>query len=773
MIARNDAITLLEGLNYLTNNTSAKSWNGTSRISFLGVLSEIFLTDDIEQIRTDLEIISSGQISSNTAPRDVLERALNQGITKENLEVKIQEQKSQVSYWINKIKERAASQKIAEAQIKNAENTSKIKKEAATQQQTKAQEKVAYQTKPKEVPVKEKTPIKEAVIPVTGGEEIERIIPEGDKLENIQIKFDSKEIGTVEERLAATQPFFAASLKVQQSEFVDLNPSFNFISKGISSDNLKNAATSLPEGSEKRSILRISYTMREIEKIFPNEVSQIKNFVSIENLEVQIAKADFRPSSNNMMLSSNVSSQGGYSVFDGSSGADTIAGLAKDQILDKASDTVLSKVKTTLGGKLANSALGKAVTSFGAKLSSTAIGKALSAFGGKIAAAIGSIGGPLGTLIGAIVGAIAGWLIEKLLPFIQKIKDGAKKAAQGAVTVAATIIFLPFILFVSSITVPLLITIIALPISVAIIMFIINSGAYVVPPKLSTLGTVGAISPYIDLTKTANPPGPFQNGNLPLEIEYTVEIKAKKSGLTNIRITDKCSVVAKSGSPSCPTANPNISEIKIPDTISVSSSFSFKYKRKFPSNFKDTLTIDVVSVTADVPEKANAEAATSAAVNIGNPPSQCPNNSWPIAGDGAIRYVTQGPFAPGCSHQSMRAEAIDIGGQGLTVIAVHSGMATVGVDDCYGKYVDIESTCGGTVFRSRYAHLGTVKINSGAVTLGTTLGTTDDTGSCSRGSHLHFDFRSPDNGRVNPPTMSIPYLKRNIPTGCCTVGTCN
>jgi len=758
MIARSDAQILLEGLNYLIENPNVQSWKGTSRISFLGSLSEIFLTDDIGQIKKDLEIISSGQISPNTTPQDVLERATNQNITKEDLEVRVQEQRSQVRYWVSKLKERVAEQKTIENQVEKTETTGATEKETINQKQTKTAEKVKPQQKPKEVLIKEKLSSKEAVIPVTGKEEIKKEIPVGEKLENVQIKFDVKETGSVEERLNATQPFLAASLKTQQSEFIDLNPSLNLISKGISSKNLEQASKSLPEGPEKESLLRISYTMKEIEKIFPDEISRFKNYISVENLEIQISKSDFTPAQNNILLKPNMDSFGSYTAFDNSSGIGDIAGFAKDQVLDKASDAILSKVKTQIGGKLANSALGKAVSSLSSKLTSSAIGKTISALGAKIGAALGSFAPIIGNIIGAIVGAIAGWIAQKLLPFLQKIKDGAKKATKGAIATVAVIIFLPFSIFASSFVATLLITIITLPILVAIIMFIINSGAYVVPAKPSTISAQELISPYIDVTKTANPAGPFKNSELPLEIEYTVEIKAKKSGLTNIQINDNCTVTKKNSSPSCPSISSGTkipTGDEIPKNITTSQSFSFKYKRSYSSpTFEDSLIIDTISVVADVPEQKNVESASSAIIKIGNPPEQCPSG-WPVSG---VYPLTQGP---GGSYSHSSIQAIDIGTPiGTPVKATHSGTATVVyTSNAYRPlYVDIISTCNGKQFKSRYAHLVAATVTTGkSVTKGQTIG---NSGSDGTGPHLHYEFRE------SPLPMTVPYIPKYVPANC-------
>lgn len=775
MIARDDALKLLEGLDYFTQN-KVSSWKGMPRGAFLYSLTQIFLTENLSEIRNYLSEIINGQILPNIIPQEIYEKAQKQGIPQKSLEQSVQKQRSHIQSWLKSIKEKPNAEQVIETQVEAAKAAAKIEKEsAAIQPEIKTEKREVETQSQKGKSVEEVLPKEEILIPVTGTEKIVKEVPIGEKLQNIQIIFDTKETGNVKERLNVTQPFWAASAKVKQSELIDLNPSLNLISKGISSEKLRKASVPLPEGREKESISRIAYTMGEIERVFPNEISQIKNFISVDNLQVQISKIDFIPTPNKILMSPNINSFGGYTAIDGISGFDTIADFAKDQVLDKASDAVLSKVKTEIGGKLAKGALGKAVSSLGAKLSSTGLGKVFSTIGSKIVTAIASIGGPLGTLVALVANAIASWIIEKLRPLLKKAADTTKKAALGAAGVAATIILLPITLFISSITLPFIIILITLPISVALIMFIINSGAYIVPPKLSTLTASGIISPYIDLTKTANPPGPFENTNLPMEIEYTVEIKAKKSGLTNIRIEDKCNVVKEGVIPSCPQANPSIESIQIPETITVSKPFSFVYKRSFDTNFKDTLTIDVVTVTADVPEKKDATATISLAVRIGNPPDECPYNAWPLANNAGINNVTQGPFASGpkCTHFNMLAEAMDVGVLGAAVIAVNSGIAEVNNDisGVYGKYVDIRSNCGESEFESRYAHLNDVFVRNGdRVILGQTIGISGNTGVPTTGDrygpHLHFDFRSPSNGRVNPPTLGKPYLARDIPTGC-------
>jgi len=767
MIAKEDAQLFLKILDYFTGNPNKTIWEeqgNISRKTFLVTLAQIFRTDDIGQIRKDLVKITSGKISPNTIPQDVLDRAKKQGLTEENLKTIVQDQKSQVKYWANKIRQNLAQKKTASKKTATGEGkietaTEKVKKETSTTQaQIKNVEKESTQQKAKEVSLKGGLPTKKVVVPATGEGKIETEIPVGQKLKDIQIKFDSSKLGSSQERLNATQPFFVASLKSQKSEFIDLNPSLNLISKGISSETLDNATSSLPDGPEKNTIHRISGTMGQIEKIFPNEVSQIRNFVSIDNLEVRISKVGFNPSPNNLLLSPNRNFPEGYSISDGSSGVNTIVDFAKNKVINKASSTILSKIKTKIGGKLAKTAVGKAASSLAAKLSGTAVGKALSAIGAKIGAALGSVAPIIGNIIGAIVGAIAGWLVEKLLPLINKIKKWLKENGQAILATAATVVVLPFYYVASSILVPILIILIAIPIVIAIIMFIINSGAYIVPPRGGTnIPGQDLISPYVEVTKTANPTGPFKNSDLPLTIEYTVEIKAKKSGLTNIQILDNCTVTKKNSSPSCPPLDPGTkipSGEEIPETITSSQAFSFKYKRNYSSPaFEDSLVVDTISVIADVPEMNGAEAASSAIIKIGKPPEQCPSG-WPVSG---VYYLTQGP---GGSYSHKLCQAIDIAmPNGTPIKATHSGTAiVVYTTNAYRPlYVDLASTCNGKSFTSRYAHLTSASVTTGeSVIKGQIIG---NSGSDGTGPHLHYEFR----GRL---PMNVPYIPKSVPANC-------
>jgi hypothetical protein len=165
---------------------------------------------------------------------------------------------------------------------------------------------------------------------------------------------------------------------------------------------------------------------------------------------------------------------------------------------------------------------------------------------------------------------------------------------------------------------PILISILVLPVIVALILFIINTGAYLVPPTASVFGNVS--SPYIGITKEAEPPGPFQNSALPKTITYKVTITAKKGSLTNVVINYDCQVISKSQK-QCPSVS-GLPDTK--DNISPSAPYTFEYTSTYDQNYTDSAIIDTISISADATEQKGATADTSATVTFGNPPISCP-----------------------------------------------------------------------------------------------------------------------------------------------------
>jgi len=347
----------------------------------------------------------------------------------------------------------------------------------------------------------------------------------------------------------------------------------------------------------------------------------------------------------------------------------------------------------------------------------------------------------------------------------------------GVASFARSLLYSLTDMVIPSILTPVLITLIGIPFVVALIIFIINSSAYVYPPATSNRPSLEQpiVSPYIKVTKAPSPTGPFENSELPLTIEYAVEIIALKGTLTNIKISYSCDVIKEGVSPSCPSTDPAINSlINNIDPISPTKPFSFKYKQTYTSpDFEDTLAIDTITVTADTAEKKGVTAAGSATIKIGDPPEECPSG-WPTNSG----YITQGAYSPPqCSHRSL--EAIDIGTAQTPVYATHTGVViTSEFLNCYGKTVDIKSTCNGREFFSRYSHLETISVSAGQVVkFGQQIGISGNTGTCGDGLHLHYDFRyypslSATSYPNNPPYMMTPYIPEDIPRGCCSVSEC-
>ncbi len=146
-------------------------------------------------------------------------------------------------------------------------------------------------------------------------------------------------------------------------------------------------------------------------------------------------------------------------------------------------------------------------------------------------------------------------------------------------------------------------------------------------------------------------------------------------------------------------------------------------------------------------------------------PEGCPSG-LPSAG-----YFTQGPFAPGCSHQNMGVPAIDLGaGAGTPIYATHPGVAVLGYDGIYGFFIDVHGKCEGKDFYTRYAHMpqGGYRVgNNQTVSAGQQIGVVNNTGS-STGNHLHYHITGLDTNKFGQ------YLGLDVHTtqalwGCCEV----
>lgn len=173
---------------------------------------------------------------------------------------------------------------------------------------------------------------------------------------------------------------------------------------------------------------------------------------------------------------------------------------------------------------------------------------------------------------------------------------------------------------------PIIFTFVVFPIIVALILFIINSGAYIIPPSLSEFNTGGFFSPYVEITKIPDPTGPFENSDLPKEITYTINIKPKKGDILNTTITYGCEVISKSDL-SCPDIElegVDESFFSTPQSINAAG-ITFSYKSTYDSSYKDSAIIDFIKLEGMSPsDGAIVSTQTSAYITFGNPPIDCP-----------------------------------------------------------------------------------------------------------------------------------------------------
>ena len=243
----------------------------------------------------------------------------------------------------------------------------------------------------------------------------------------------------------------------------------------------------------------------------------------------------------------------------------------------------------------------KAAVKAGTQAAVTAGAEAATAAGGAAAGAAGAAGGAaagaaagtaipvpiLGTLIGLVIGFIVGVLFSVAEKLALWLKKNARDVLFGGVAIMAYGGFVGSPVLIASglglgalsalngglsgtgkqagglgspaigvltsmvwpaLGVPFLIAAIAVPAIIAIIIFIINAGAFLVPPKTATVPY--AENPYIALTKTVTPGCRNRSGTgcvagFP-DVTYTVTVKAKKGTLTNIRFDNQYTVVGKS-----------------------------------------------------------------------------------------------------------------------------------------------------------------------------------------------------------------------------------
>ena len=243
--------------------------------------------------------------------------------------------------------------------------------------------------------------------------------------------------------------------------------------------------------------------------------------------------------------------------------------------------------------------------------------KAGAAAGAAIGNAVAPVVGTALGKVGAWVGDLAGQAITDPVAFLKRMAKYAAVVIAYLAAVATTWIL------------EIIVGLVLLIFTVIIILFIINSGAYIVPPGGFTQRGENA---YIRVTKTADPSGPFDNSwnNQNRTINYTITIYALQGSLTDISFNYSCNVISENPK-SCPApqgiaaGGQNYTSMppSPPSIITASEPFVITYHTTLRAGgYYDSLITDTFSITATV-NGERTTASGSKSIIIGNPPLGC------------------------------------------------------------------------------------------------------------------------------------------------------
>lgn len=322
----------------------------------------------------------------------------------------------------------------------------------------------------------------------------------------------------------------------------------------------------------------------------------------------------------------------------------------------------------TVAGQTAGAVVAGAVAGEAAGVAAGAAGVAAGVgTGAAVGAAAATPTGPLALILAPIfaaVGAVVGKVLDKIKIWLKKNPNAIRNITLigliAAIAVGSVpLIFITGFLFVStfivgggviatgaaagtfivgaftaiitntivSIAKPIVLSLIGIITFTAFVLFIINSGAYIVPPDTGSSINIDQ-NPYIsvtkvaDVTSTSNPP-PSKT------INYTVTVSAPQGSISNIVFQNGCTVLKEGATPTCSAPLPP----ETPDIIDPTSPFVFTYSQTYDASFSNSLVTDTFSVTATTP-MGQGNSLSSASVIIGTPPTACFNvtgTNWPAS----------------------------------------------------------------------------------------------------------------------------------------------
>lgn len=294
----------------------------------------------------------------------------------------------------------------------------------------------------------------------------------------------------------------------------------------------------------------------------------------------------------------------------------------------------------------------------------------------------------------------------------------------------------------------------------------VTTGAAFLNTEKDLLKTTAGNNQYFTINKTAdknhldNPP-PNQ------DLTFTINLTAKDTKISNVKVTDETTVQPKSGNSFTVTTdkdNKTISPITdCQKDYNPKDTCQYTFKITVDDRFIDSTITNTVKVTATPEGQSPIQDSTSATVTVGNPPSNCPHG-WPVTG--YVTQGTQGHFLIGgtpSGHGDIDVEAIDIGTPTTTVYAtVDATVLTTNNDGVEATPI----SCPGLVY-IRYQHMSEVSVNQGdTIRFGQPIG---KSGSAGTGPHLHYQFNRQYNRDFE---MKQPYVPANVPVDCISDSGC-
>jgi hypothetical protein len=612
-MSQEEARLLLDAWNYFDSHPDKQYWEGLpgiTRDQFYRLMPVITGIESLVEAKIYVGQIAQGTISA-TVPGTIIEAAQAENLPAPYVE-DAKRATALVRSWIKSIKpktaEDVATREVAAAQVKA--------------ELARIEEK------------REKAPVEKKVeIPEVPTEKIAPAAPPSEETASIGIKITPAAAGAFQKLSArvATLPIRAAiewSRPTLAKEEPVRTAALTLWARGISGAQLEEKAKTL-EAKDQQKLEKLIKAIKGEEQTFFYETALLKQAFPVDKItfllgpESGVTQAQvalfFAPAEEEGISAvprrsffGNMLSEAGSQVF----------GKVSSKFLKAATKKAAAKLGVKIAAEAAVTApaiaagppgwLARAALWLATEIGGKVLGFIKNNFkeivGASLVAAGIFIGGTTGTVMAAGgTGVFVGG---------KGLKSAANSIGQFSSALFSGALF-------PALGIPLLISLIAVPIVVAIILFIINSGAYIVPPQVSTTGILE--SPYIGVEKTATPDclnrtEPEEDcGSLPGAVTYRVTITARRGTLTNIEIENSYQIFGRgSGDISAP-------EIPIPNRISPSAPFTYSYTLNFGSNLNDSVIYDTLTVTADSPEQEGAEASGVASVIIGNPPaSSCP-----------------------------------------------------------------------------------------------------------------------------------------------------